>query len=332
MRGLPIGRVTIALAAVVVATGLSACGPSGGPQPPTNPADAAGPGSGAADPASPPTTSSPSSSASPSSSRPTGRPTQSGRTGGPTESAPTYADAPSDNLRLLARALRFKYKSSTGVLMVPPGLRLTAPVEISMLWDERGPKPTRATQDYNNATGNRSLFFYPVGNGLRRPVNNVVTLAERTAAGEFVATYAVRSNVTIEPLYNVYVSNLQFTLLTDCDIAGASEVFLQWLGPSNEAGEYRASTFSGSTLNIAAFAHAYTEVGVSAALQVPVIAFHEEDPGGFYGPPVPNHPPDQLLPGTDHSVNVVVNTGDVNCQGRVQYGVVYRFQEYPYLE
>jgi hypothetical protein len=329
MRGLSIRRVTIAVAvAIVAAVGASACGPSAGPAPPTNPTEVVDPGSGPADPMAPPTAS----SSTPSSSRPTGRPTQSGPTGGPSESAPTYADAPSDNLRLLARALRFRYKSTTGVLMVPPGLRLTAPVEISMLWDERGPKPTRATQDYNNATGNRSLFFYPIGNGLRRPVNNVVTLAERTAAGEFVATYAVRSNVTIEPLYNVYVSNLQFTLLTDCDPAGASEVRLRWLTPSNDRGEYRASTFSGSTLNIAAFARAYTEVGVSAALQVPVILFIEEDPNGFYGSPIANSPPDQLLPGEDHSVNVVVNSADPNCQGRIQYGVVYRFQEYPYLE
>ena len=327
MREYTTRSVTIVVA-IVVAFGVAACGPSAGPDPATNPPGAAGPGSGAPDPVSAPVPS----SSTPSPTRQTTRPSRPGPTGGPSASANTFADAPSDNLRLLARALQFKYKSTTGVMMVPPNLRLTAPVEISMLWDERGPRPTRATQDYNNATGNRSIFFYPTGNGLRRPVNNVVTLAERTTAGEFVATYAVRSNVTIEPLYNIYVSNLQFTLLTDCDPVGASEVFLQWLTPTNDDGEFKASTYQGSTFTITKFAHAYTEVGVSAALQVPVIAFHEEDPGGFYGRPIASNPPDQLLPGSDHSVNVVVNTGDVNCQARLQYGVVYRFQEYPYLE
>jgi hypothetical protein len=68
------------------------------------------------------------------------------------------------------------------------------------------------------------------------------------------------------------------------------------------------------------------------ALQVPVILFQEEDPYGFYSHPIANSPPDQLLPGEDHSVDVVVNSRDVNCRGRLQYGVVYRFQEYPYLE
>jgi len=329
MRRFTNRRVTIVAAvAIVAAIGVSACRSSAGPETPIKPPGAAGTGSAAPDPLPPPARS----SSTPSPSRPTGRPSPPGSTGTPSAAVDTYADAPSDNLRLLARALRFKYKSTTGVLMVPPGLRLTAPVEISMLWDERGPRPTRATQDYNNATGNRSIFFYPTGNGLRRPVNNVVTLAERTTAGEFVATYAVRSNVTIEPLYNIYISNLQFTLLTDCDPVGASEVFLQWLTPTNDDGEFKASTYQGSTFTITKFAHAYTEVGVSAALQVPVIAFHEEDPGGFYGRPIASNPPDQLLPGSDHSVNVVVNTGDVNCQARLQYGVVYRFQEYPYLE
>jgi len=329
MRRFTNRRLTIVAAvAIVGVVGVSACGSSASPHTPIKPPGAAGTGSAAPDPLQSPGES----SSTPSPSRPSGRPSRPGSTGTPSAALDTYADAPSDNLRLLARALRFKYKSTTGVLTVPPGLRLTAPVEISMLWDERGPRPTRATQDYNDATGNRWIFFYPIGSGLRRPVNNVVTLAERTAAGEFVATYAVRSNVTIEPLYNIYVSNLQFTLLTDCDPVGASEVFLQWLSPSDDRGEYRASTYQGSTLTIANFAHAYTEVGVSAALQVPVIAFHEEDPGGFYAPPIANNPPDQLLPGADHSVNVVVNTGDMNCQARLQYGVVYRFQEYPYLE
>jgi hypothetical protein len=332
MRSLTNGHATIiAAVAIVGAIGVSACGPSARQETPIEPAASADTGSAAPDPLPPPGQS----SSAPWPSGPTGRPSRPESTSTPNAtSAPvdTYADAPSDNLRLLARALRFKYKSTTGVLMVPPGLRLTAPVEISMLWDERGPKPTRATQDYDDATGTRSIFFYPTGSGLRRPVNNVVTLAERTAAGEFVATYAVRSNVTIEPLYNIYVSNLQFTLLTDCDPVGASEVFLQWLTPTNDLGEFKASTFQGSTLTIASFARAYTEVGVSAALQVPLIEFHEEDLGGFYGPPIAGNPPDLLLPGADYSVNVVVNSGDVTCQARIQYGVVYRFQEYPYLE
>ena len=71
-----------------------------------------------------------------------------------------------------------------------------------MGWDELGARPTRATQDYNNTTGNRSLFLFPAGDGSTRKVANVITLSERAANGETTATYAVRSDVTIEPLYD----------------------------------------------------------------------------------------------------------------------------------
>jgi hypothetical protein len=138
----------------------------------------------------------------PSTAGPSWPPGSSAGTRSPSAGAP--GDAPSENLRRLAVALRFTYKSTTGLLTVPAGLNLTASVEISMMRDEVGPRPTLATQDYNNATGNRSIFLFPPGDGRARAVASVVTMAERGANG--TAIHAVWSNVTIEPLYDITVA------------------------------------------------------------------------------------------------------------------------------
>jgi hypothetical protein len=263
-----------------------------------------------------------------------GPPLPSGEPGTtPSAVAGPHAEAPSDNLRRLATALRVKHKSTTGVMTVAAGLNLTAPVEISVLWDEVGPRPTRATQDYNNATGNRSLFLFPPGDGRPRLVGVVITLAERLPDGTS-ATYAVRTNVTIKPLYDVTVSPLRFTLEDDCDLVGESEVWLMWLRPDGSAGEFRRDMIEGQFVSIAGFAATYREVGVSTGLEEPPIKFYEDDFDGgttFYGPPGRNGR--GLLPGGNRAIDrFTYAINDVLCGARYQYDITFQPREYLYLE
>jgi hypothetical protein len=338
MRGFTDRRLGLLATVTGAAVGLvglllfAGFGPLAGPEPPSNPAEAANArpavsNSDRPDPAGP--SSSPSvpgpSSASGRSSGPS-RPEDS-----PSASAGAYVDAPSENLRRLASALQFKYKSTTAVLRVPAGLGLTAAVEISVLWDEAGLRPTRATQDYNNATGNRSLFFFSVEDGRARPAASVVTLAERRADGEISGTYAVRSNVSIKPLYDIAVSPLTFTLQLDCDTVGASELHIRWYYPDGERGIHEVSTFEGESYAIAAFGRTYREVDASN-LRVPAIVFYETDvAAGFYGFPDAHGQP--LLPGNDRAVDVMAYArNDPQCGARLRFGITLRLREYPYLE
>jgi hypothetical protein len=267
-------------------------------------------------------------------SLPGGRPGTDPSTGpgtGPSTSAGPLVDAPTENLRKVAAAVRFKYKSATGVLMVPPGLNLTGPVEISMLWDEGSPRPTRATQNYNNATGNRAIFFFPVESGSLRRVANVLSLREPGVEG---AATAVRSNVTIEPLYDVHVSPLTFALEDDCDVVGDSEMVIRWRYADGNLGSHKVSMSEGQVRTVADFERTYQEVGRSAGLQEPAVIYFEDDGalgGDFFGHPSGPRPP--LVLGVDRAVDrfgYAVN--DVQCGARLKYSITYQLREYLYLE
>jgi hypothetical protein len=242
-----------------------------------------------------------------------------------------HPNAPTDNLRRLATALRLKHKSTTGVLTVAAGLNLTNPVEVSILWDEVSPRPTRATQDYNDATGIRFIYPFPDNRGAARLVKNVITLTERTAGGEFIP-YSVRSDVTIKPLYDITVSPLVATLPLNCDTVGASELIVQWRTPDDRAGEFTLDTYGGTTFTISAFAQTYTEVGQSNDLRTPNILFREEDPdSGFNGRPYLSE--QRLLPGSDRNVDLLlIAGGDSNCGLRIRYSITFKLREYLYLE
>jgi hypothetical protein len=299
-------------------------GPPGSAEPP-NPAERANTSSATANPRRPPL-GMPSFPALP------GRQSGSGPSAGsPSAPAGPSVDAPTENLRKVVAALRFKYKSTTGVLIVPPGLNLTGTVEISMLWDEGSSRPTRATQNYNNATGNRSIFLFPAEEWRRRPVANILSLREIGVDGAYTA---VRSNVTIEPLYDVHVSPLTFMLTDDCDLVGDSEIVLRWKSPDGGLAGTDISMSEDQVRTASAFEQTYEEVGQSANLEEPVVEYHEDDGalgGDFFG--YPNRKSPLLVLGKDLVVDrfgYAVN--DVQCGARIKYSITYRLREYLYLE
>jgi hypothetical protein len=252
-----------------------------------------------------------------------------------------HTAAATENLGRLATSLRLKHKSTTAVLTVPAGLNLTNQVEISILWDSLGRSPTRATQNYNNATGNRFLFYFPADGGAARLVQSDITLAEKSTDGQLVGTYSVLPQVTIRPLYDITVSPIVAELLVDCDTVGASEVILGWAGPDGVLDHIEISTFGRETFTVYDFARTFNEVGSSAGqistrqpeLYEPLLLFREDDPGGFH-PFTPARPSSQpLLPGHDHSFDrVLFDAGDANCGLWVRYSITYVLREYPFLE
>jgi hypothetical protein len=196
--------------------------------------------------------------------------------------------------------------------------------------DMRTVRNRRATQNYNNATGNRSLFLFPAGDGRARPVANVLSLREPGVDGAYTA---VRSNVTIEPLYDVTVSPLTFTLQDDCD-AFDTEVLLFWRSANGRTGKYEISMSRGQVRGVAAFEERYQEVGQSADLQEPTVTFYDDDNvlgKDFYGPPVASTPP--LVLGQDRTVDGSAEAENNSaCVARIKYSITYRLREYLYVE
>jgi hypothetical protein len=152
------------------------------------------------------------------------------------------------------------------------------------------------------------------------------------ASGENNRTYAVRSNVTIRPLYDITVSPLTFTLSLDCDTVGASEIHLRWYYPDGDGGIHEVSTFEGESYTIAAFGRTYREVGQSSDLRVPAVVFYEIDiAAGFHG--YPDNHGQLLLPGGDRAIDVMAYArNDAQCGARLQFGITVRLREYPYLD
>jgi hypothetical protein len=328
MRAFRNRRVSVLATVTGVGVGIAGVvlfarfGPPVGPES-YDPAEAANASSVAGDPRKPPA----GMPSLPFPSLPGGRP---GSSSSSPSGAPTV-DAPTENLRKVVAALRFTYKSTTGVLIVPPGLNLTGTVEISMLWDEGSARPTRATQNYNNATGNRSLFLFPTVDGRTRPVANVLSLREPGVEGAYTA---VRSNVTIEPLYDVSVSPLTFTLEDDCDLAGDSEMLIRWRSPDGRLGQFEVSMSEGQLRTAVDFKQTYQEAGRSTNLQEPTVIYFEDDGafgGDFFGYPTASRPP--LVLGKDLVVDRYgYAQNDVQCGARIKYSITYQLREYLYLE
>jgi hypothetical protein len=251
--------------------------------------------------------------------------------GSPSVSAGPSVDGPTDNLRKVKAAARFAYKSTTGVYTVPPGLNLTGTVEISVLWDEGSARPTRATQNYNNATGNRSVFLFPAEAG-PRTVSNVVSLREIGVDG---AVNAVRSNVAIYPLYDVTVSPLTFTLRDDCDAVGDSEIVIQWRSAKGGLSTHEISMSEGQVRTVAAVGATYEEVGHSTQLKKPVFIFYEDDQivGGTRSFGFPEVSGPLLALGKDLVIDLLrYARNDGRCEARIQYSITFRLREYLYLE
>src|SRR5207249_4100391 len=68
---------------------------------------------------------------------------------------------------------------------------------------------------YAASTGNRFLRVDPEGNGQPRRVHLDITLSEPNPAGG-VYNYNVPTDMNLDPLYDVAIGPLYFSLLNDC--------------------------------------------------------------------------------------------------------------------
>jgi hypothetical protein len=249
---------------------------------------------------------------------------------------------PTEDLTKIANALAWYHKSLTTLITVKPGLALTQPVTISIGYFSPagyGPgSPERLTQSYVASSGNRFLRLDPEGDGHLRRVHLDITLSEPKPGGG-VYSYNVPVDMDLDPLYDVAISPLQFSLLDTCNIVGDTEIDFYWYSPDAQPHKNTFHTVGGRDVTIGPFAWTHAEVGASANLHPPTFLFRTVNTLDFNDPAFGNFAPglypskSNLVPGkTQTNKGNLTAQNENGCRAYVQYPSTYTLRWYADLD
>lgn len=238
--------------------------------------------------------------------------------------------APTPGLTLIANAIKLQSKSLTSVLVMPPGLRLSTPVDISVEYLSPASPRQIITQAYGAETGNRFVRQDLEGDGKLRRQFMTITLTERTANGAG-AQFTLNWQVDLDPLFNVEVSSLRFKLLNDCDWVGKSEIQLAWVRPDKSFGTWNFSRRKGQLVTVSDFAWSGRAISAKSGLVQPYAIFKESDPCltmdcvfGLQRPFSPERDLPPLVPGRTEAVTVIKTPKEGgSCRAEITYPIVY---------
>jgi hypothetical protein len=178
-------------------------------------------------------------------------------------------------------------------------------------------------------------------------VNVAITLTEDKLVVGGVATFS-RANpvvgatftlpwyVNLDPLFDVSISPLRFTMNSDCENAlqGDNDIEFSWTSPEGKYQQKKFDAKKGRTVKISEFAWARQEVSASANLFWPQWAFYEEDTfqvgawlGGFPPPTI------KLLPGSSGYVGRTLkdSRGQSGCEASIAFDITIQVRQYPSL-
>lgn len=241
---------------------------------------------------------------------------------------------PTENLTKVANALTLNRKSLTTLVAFRSGLALTRPVDISIGYFSPAGNG-RITQSYVASTGNHFLYNDFLGDGKPRRLRLDISLSESKPGGGFIP-FSFSYQVDLDPLYGVALSPLKFTLLSDCDRVGKSEVHLLWISPDDHRHESSFSMSKGETVAFAGVAWSRSEVSAAENLLLPFFLFREIDSSWFpphtpFYPPVWNPNPRPLIPGQTHTVSIILPEENLQCSAAIEYTLRYTLRLYPFL-
>ena len=244
-------------------------------------------------------------------------------------SGPHPIMGPTDNITKVANAIAMRHKSLTVLIVVNPGLQLTQPVTISIGFSGYG--GTRQTQDYVASTGNHFLYNDPEGNAKPRQAFAAVTLTEPKPGGGLYSFSPPPWNVMLDPLYDVSIGPLAFTLFTGCTLIGNDDIKFSWLSPDKVDHHAEFLTRSGEHTTIPGFAWFRAEASASANLIPPVMSFETPCVTACYIPGAPPLPTTNLVPGIRRQVVTSLEEIRGSCSASAQYNITYTLRWYPYL-
>jgi hypothetical protein len=222
-------------------------------------------------------------------------------------------DPPTPGLNALFRGITVRARSVSAVVHAPAGLAVTNTTEISVLFGDR-----RVSQNYDRKAGTTVAFNYPVGDGKQRNEVLTINLTEQVPGG--AVPYHWNRLAVIEPLFEVTISDLTFTLLNDCDPIGDSEPDVG-IGDDRGVVEVQLSMSANEVRHLHQLSRHVAVAKVSDGLIVPRLSFTEEDLGGFRGSPTQPIGP-ALLPGVSRQVRFEeADQFDPFCNARFDYRI-----------
>ncbi len=240
----------------------------------------------------------------------------------PTENMPVpYPDAPTDNLAMVAGRIFEKHKSVTTQIEAQPGSAPTAPIMLTVSFAGQAV----FTQQYSAWSGNRFIHHFPELDGMPRTWDVVVDLVEQKPTGNI--SYQRVFKLSIVPEFDVEVSPLSFTLLSDCDWVGDSEPVIVWYDPTNTMHEVELEMQGGDTEQVSGFSRFYQKATAYDGLVEPLVDWYEADFSGAYLYPSPSST--KLFPANNHTA--AWDHKDPDCTGHLEYSVVFHLWRYPTL-
>lgn len=195
--------------------------------------------------------------------------------------------APTPNLAAVARSLDLRTKSLTSQVFFRPGINPTKPVNITVEFSSPASQYRAPTQTYDTRQGNRFLYNDPIS-GPPGSSNSLWgrprTMAIKVTLTDGNSSYVMPLGTTLDPLFDVSITALRFTLNNNCDRFGDSEIRFSYRKPDGQVGKRNFSTSKGKTTTINEFAWSVQEVSGSANLFWPEWKFYEADPyeGGAF--------------------------------------------------
>jgi hypothetical protein len=240
---------------------------------------------------------------------------------------------PTENISKVANALTVRAKSLTTLVRVLPGLVLTKPVTITVNYSSPAGQ-NRITQTYDTRFGNRFLYNDPAGNLYPRQMTMSITLTEDNPGGQPFTYSFPPGKLTLDPLFDVAITPLRFTMTSKCDRFGKSEIVFSWTSPEGGYREKRFSTTKGKRVTISEFAWTRQEASASANLFWPQWGFYESDPalsgaylGGFSPPTI------KLLPGSSGYVgrSLTAGRGQSGCTADIAFDMTIQVHQYQNL-
>ncbi|MGC3974862.1 MAG: hypothetical protein QM771_10825 [Nitrospira sp.] len=240
-------------------------------------------------------------------------------------------EAPTPSLTEIANAFQLRHKSLTTLMTVPPNLPVTKPVDISIGYSSPA-GVQRISQSYVRSTGNRFLYNDPEGDGKPRRMTLSITLSEPNPGGQ-AFTFSLKIEADLDPLYDVRISPLQLSLISNCDATGNSEIWLYWQSPDRQILQQHYSARPGQALTLGRFEWGRSEISSSQQLlREKVVGFWDEDYVNLeykFSTIIPGGP--ALVPGKTQKIKGNLKADNDSCRLYFEYTITYSLRFYPYL-
>jgi hypothetical protein len=259
---------------------------------------------------------------------------------GGTLSTPSRFVAQTENLTKVANAAQLRHKSLTIVVAVPPGLVLTKPVKIRVTFKSSVSGWQSMEDLYNPITGFQKLFNDGEGTRIARQMPMEILLTEQGPGGVGGKNFRWSWSAKLDPLFDVAISPLRFTLIDDCDKIGKSEIFFFWTFPDDRTYHSKYLNMKkNQTVILDQFAWARQEVSAATNLRWPYWWFREDDfiEEGFPKPssrvdPTVGPETRKLLPDTRTGrISKTIREAEKDCSAAIEFSFTINVLNYPNL-